>query len=214
MSFFKNQASDLWQMFSVMCDIVIHNNHDKSFTYIAGYPCSRVHLLQSTSGHRVTPQTQVTVVVLEYGRDFSGEGKNPFEENRAISDVAFAHRSNFLHPVFYHYNSLFDRVRYLARPSGWILPLPDEMMHLVEDFLTKFKAPQTHSQQLRRFFEKIVGGLDLRAFYAEECFQLYMTSSKPISCNLSSVTENEDLSSVMIDFPSQFRLKKDENYMF
>ena len=40
---------------------------------------------------------------MEYGPDFSGPDKDTLRIDRATGDPLEAHRSNFLHPVFYFY---------------------------------------------------------------------------------------------------------------
>lgn len=52
------------------------------------------------------------VLDFEYGRNFSGPGKDTFAINRAVGEASEAHRSNFLHPVFYYFKTL---------PSGFKL---------------------------------------------------------------------------------------------
>lgn len=52
------------------------------------------------------PASPMIVLVLEYGANFSGPGKDIFRLNRATGEPAFAFQSNFLHPVFYYYSQL------------------------------------------------------------------------------------------------------------
>ena len=53
-----------------------------------------------------TPVGRIIVLLLEYGKDFSGPGKDIFRGDRATGQPEEAHRSNFLHPVFYYYQRL------------------------------------------------------------------------------------------------------------
>ena len=53
-----------------------------------------------------SPVENVLVVVFEYGKEFSGPGKDTFSVDRATGDPSEAHTSNFLHPVFYYYKKL------------------------------------------------------------------------------------------------------------
>ena len=62
--------------------------------------------LHLTTGHRVGRHQSVLVVLMEYGSDFSGPEKDTFRPDRATGDPFEAHRSNFLHPVFYFYQHL------------------------------------------------------------------------------------------------------------
>lgn len=51
------------------------------------------------------------------------------------------------------------------RPFGWPLPRPVAIHHMVEDFLTEWDQPISHSQPLRRFLEHCLQ-MDLRTFFA------------------------------------------------
>lgn len=84
--------------------------------------------------------------------------KDVLRVDRAIGDPEYADRSNFLHPVFYHYKeppnpgSNTPLILYLLSPlfpllnhnhllpeSVWVsgsLPHPNLYHHIVEDFLT------------------------------------------------------------------------------
>ena len=63
-----------------------------------------------------------------------------------------------------------------------ILPRPDRVHHMVEDFLTHWNAPSSHILPLRRFFETVLH-MDLRQFYAEDCIEIALTHlTLPIFC--------------------------------
>jgi len=62
-----------------------------------------LHELPERTGHNATG---VIVVVLEYGANFYGPGKDVFRLDRAVGEAEDAHMSNFLHPVFYYYETL------------------------------------------------------------------------------------------------------------
>ncbi|XP_020627946.1 FAD-dependent oxidoreductase domain-containing protein 2-like [Orbicella faveolata] len=63
-----------------------------------------------------------------------------------------------------------------------VLPRPDRIHHIVEDFLTLWNAPKAHILPLRRFMENVVDS-DLRSFFASSCFKIIMTrKSAPIKC--------------------------------
>lgn len=66
------------------------------------------------------------------------------------------------------------------RPVGWPLPRPGAVHHMVEDFLTEWNQPISHSQPLRRFLEHCLQ-TDLRAFYAGQ-YVLY-TNVRHLSAN-------------------------------
>lgn len=63
-----------------------------------------------------------------------------------------------------------------------LLPRPDWMHHIVEDFLTNWDAPMSHVLPLRRFLE-IAMGQDIRQYFAEDCFKIAMTHDNvPLQC--------------------------------
>ena len=62
-----------------------------------------LHNLYKHTGHNAS---RVIVVNFEYGKDFGGPGKDIFFTSRATGEPAEAHKSNFLHPVFYYYSRL------------------------------------------------------------------------------------------------------------
>lgn len=116
------------------------------------------------------------VMNMEYGKGFSGPGKDIFRSDRATGEPADAHTSNFLHPVFYFY----------AEPPAELergaLPRPDRLHHVVEDFLTSWDGQTSHILPLRRFLEYITDS-DLRTFFAQSCFKMLMThTTVPRSC--------------------------------
>lgn len=59
--------------------------------------------LEQHTGHNAN---RLIVLIMQYGRDFSGPGNDVFRINRATGEPADAHNSNFLHPVFYYYEKL------------------------------------------------------------------------------------------------------------
>ena len=67
------------------------------------YPIELLHELPERTGREVG---KIIVFVLEYGPHFSGPGKDIFRLDRATGEPGEAHKSNFLHPVFYYYKSL------------------------------------------------------------------------------------------------------------
>ena len=89
------------------------------------------------------------VLSLEYGKHFSGPGSDPFNSNRATGQASEAHESNFLHPVLYFYEQLPKQVDMLATSGDDVLPQPDRIHHVVEDFLTDFSTPHSHLLPIR-----------------------------------------------------------------
>ncbi|RXN20068.1 FAD-dependent oxidoreductase domain-containing 2 [Labeo rohita] len=141
--------------------------------YLEEFPLQALPQLSALSGRPVSDHG-LLVLVMQYGlnrTDTLGPG-------RAESEWTKAWRSNFLHPVLYYYNTLPTEKDMRQRPVGWPLPRPEAVHHMVEDFLTEWDQPISHSQPLRRFLEHCLQ-TDLRAFYAESCFLLSLTSRTP-----------------------------------
>lgn len=174
-----NEAAGIYQMFQILGDIMILNKERTEVTYIEEYPLKMLHALEECSG---IPAEEIIVVVFQYGANFSGPGKDVFREDRAIGDPEKAHKSNFLHPVYYHYKTLptGEQMEHL-RPKE-VLPRPTNIHHMVEDFLTMWDTPVSHVQPLRRFFENVTGR-DLRQFFAQTCAKfLLIYTSLPMFC--------------------------------
>ena len=57
---------------------------------------------ESVTGY---PLQRCIVMVMEYGGGYSGPGKDVFNPGRATAFANRAHKSNFLHPVLYYYDS-------------------------------------------------------------------------------------------------------------
>jgi len=74
-----------------------------TFKYLEDFPINLLHELPERTGHDVS---DLIVIVLEYGANFTGPGKDVFRLDRAVGDAENAHMSNFLHPVFYYYKAL------------------------------------------------------------------------------------------------------------
>lgn len=120
------------------------------------------------------------VLNMEYGKDFSGAGKDTFKSDRATGEPGEAHKSNFLHPVIYFYKE--PPTALPKETKEVVLPRPDRLHHMVEDFLTQWTAPNSHILPLRRFIENVVQS-DLRSFFASTCFKIMMTQkTAPINC--------------------------------
>lgn len=71
--------------------------------YLQEFP---INLLQDLPNHTGIEGGAVLVIAMEYGRNFSGPGKDTFRSDRAIGEPSEAHLSNFLHPVLYFYKSI------------------------------------------------------------------------------------------------------------
>lgn len=162
-----NEASGIYQMFGTLVDIIIYLDSGKAF-YIEEFPAQLLDKLESCSGLTNGP---TLVISMEYGKTFSGAGKDTFHEDRANLDPAMAHTSNFLHPVLYYYRQPVQ-----ALGKNYSLPKPDRIHHIVEDFLTKWTGQTTHLIPVRRFLEHIKAE-DMRNFFAQSCFKLAMTHS-------------------------------------
>ncbi|XP_057310972.1 FAD-dependent oxidoreductase domain-containing protein 2-like [Hydractinia symbiolongicarpus] len=162
-----NEASGIYQMLSALSDVIIFRD-DNKFEYLEEVPIGMMKNFQRNTGHVFS---RGIVVNLEYGKNFSGPGSDPFKSERATGDAKYAHQSNFLHPVLYYYNNGIPRF-------NRELPRPARLHHMVEDFLTEWKAPVAHILPLRWFLEYCTGH-DMRKFYAESCFEYAMTCAEP-----------------------------------
>jgi len=170
-----NEASGPYQMFQYLSDIIIFRNDHTSFELLEEFPVELLHELPQHTGHEVN---DMIVILLEYGTDFSGPGNDVFNLERATGDPSDAHRSNFLHPVFYYYRTLPTYEDMQQRGRKKFLPKPDAIHHIVEDFLTSWDAATSHILPLRRFLESILQH-DSRQFFAENCFQMALMHQKP-----------------------------------
>jgi hypothetical protein len=174
-----NEASGTYQMFGVLTDVIILHRNTMEYEYLEEFPVQLLPDLPSVSGRNAS---QIIVVSMEYGKDFSGPGKDIFGPQRATSEPALAHLSNFLHPVLYHYSALPTADAMASMGPKDILPVPDHLHHIVEDFLTDWTAPVSHILLLRRFLESCLG-VDLRYYFDSTCFHLAMTHDAfPIYC--------------------------------
>ncbi|XP_066563495.1 FAD-dependent oxidoreductase domain-containing protein 2 isoform X2 [Amia ocellicauda] len=170
-----NEASGPYQMFGMLGDIILLQGD--SFQYLEEFPLQALAQLTALTGRAVGPGG-LLVLVMEYGHSLT----DSLGQNRSITDWALAWKSNFLHPVLYYYNTLPSERDMRLRPPGWPLPRPQALHHIVEDFLTEWEGPVSHSQPLRRFLEHCLTS-DLRTFYAESCFRFALTSRwPPLSC--------------------------------
>lgn len=75
----------------------------RRFEYLEDFPVHLLARLEAVTGRDAGP---LVVVLMEYGPDFSGPDKDTFRVDRATGDPLEAHRSNFLHPVFYYFRRL------------------------------------------------------------------------------------------------------------
>ncbi len=83
----------------------------QSFEYYEEFP---INLLSNFTQHSGVEVSEVIVVLLEYGANFSGPGKDIFRSDRATGEPSEAHQSNFLHPVFYYYKKLPSGKQFLC----------------------------------------------------------------------------------------------------
>ncbi|XP_024056333.1 FAD-dependent oxidoreductase domain-containing protein 2 [Terrapene carolina triunguis] len=170
-----NEASGLYQMFSVLGDIILLRENAMAFEYLEEYPVGILAELELHTGRKA--HNGLFVVIMEYGKNFSGADKDVFYYNRAVGEAQHAWQSNFLHPVIYYYKRLPTVREMRLRPPDWPLPRPDAVHHIVEDFLTDWTAPNAHILPLRRFLENCLD-TDLRSFFAESCFLFALTHQK------------------------------------
>uniref|UniRef100_A0A8C3WDV8 FAD-dependent oxidoreductase domain-containing protein 2 n=1 Tax=Catagonus wagneri TaxID=51154 RepID=A0A8C3WDV8_9CETA len=170
-----NEASGLYQMFSVLADVVLMKENATAFEYLEEFPMQMLAQLETITGRKA--RHGLFVVNMEYGRNFSGPDKDVFYYDRSVGYTEDAWLSNFLHPVIYYYRHLPTEQEVRFRPADWPLPRPAAIHHVVEDFLTDWTAPVGHILPLRRFLENCLD-MDLRSFYAESCFLFALTRQK------------------------------------
>ncbi|XP_074864570.1 FAD-dependent oxidoreductase domain-containing protein 2 isoform X2 [Carettochelys insculpta] len=170
-----NEASGLYQMFSVLGDIILLRENATTFEYLEEYPVGILAELELHTGRKT--HNGLFVIIMEYGKNFSGADKDVFYYNRAVGEAQHAWQSNFLHPVIYYYKQLPTEREMRLCPPDWPLPRPDAIHHIVEDFLTDWTAPNAHILPLRRFLENCLD-TDLRGFFAESCFLFALTRQK------------------------------------
>uniref|UniRef100_X1ZGH7 FAD-dependent oxidoreductase domain-containing protein 2 n=1 Tax=Capitella teleta TaxID=283909 RepID=X1ZGH7_CAPTE len=174
-----NEASGIYQMFTVLADVISIRDDGETFQYFEEYPTS---LLPDFTNHTGTPLNRHFVVLLQYGSSYSGPGKDVFRKGRATGQADQAHRSNFLHPVIYYYDHPLSGTEMSSRPEGWHLPRPQRIHHIVEDFLTTWLSTQAHFLPLRRFFEQCLQ-TDLRSFDRLDCLYFSFTRNQlPVTC--------------------------------
>ncbi|KAM7114271.1 FAD-dependent oxidoreductase domain-containing protein 2 isoform 2-T2 [Molossus nigricans] len=170
-----NEASGLYQMFSVLADVVLLKENATAFEYLEEFPMQMLAQLETVTGRKA--RHGLFVINMEYGKNFSGPDKDVFYYDRSVGHTEDAWQSNFLHPVIYYYRHLPTEQEVRFRPADWPLPRPTAIHHIVEDFLTDWTAPVNHILPLRRFLENCLD-TDLRSFYAESCFLFALTRQK------------------------------------
>lgn len=154
-------------------------SNGENFEVFQEFPLKLLAQFNNVTGHQVD---SVIVLSLEYGADFSGPANDVFRPNRATGEPSEAHESNFLHPVFYYYKQLPSQLQIDVLENKEILPRPDRVHHIVEDFLTLWDGAVSHVLPLRRFLEYCIDS-DLRNFFSEECLLYSLTSQRaPLSC--------------------------------
>lgn len=120
----------------------------------------------------------------EYGKNFSGPGKDVFSLDRAVTMPKYAHKSNFLHPVLYSFTKLPTQTFELNPQDkiAFYLSQSDKKLHLAEDYLSLWNLPLSHQLFLRRFLEEVMQK-DLRKFKRADCMHLQAAfGSFPILC--------------------------------
>ncbi|XP_045607554.2 FAD-dependent oxidoreductase domain-containing protein 2 isoform X2 [Procambarus clarkii] len=170
-----NEASATYQMFGVLADIILLRDGGQNFEILKEFPVHLLARLEELTGREAG---EVIVVLMEYGPDFSGPDKDTFRADRATGDPLEAHRSNFLHPVFYYYRKLPTESDMMKKWGKMPLPRPTRVHHVLEDFLTVWTAQQSHILPLRRFLE-FVTRRDMRHHYAHSCLSYALTNGTP-----------------------------------
>ncbi|KAL8620878.1 hypothetical protein ACOMHN_047049 [Nucella lapillus] len=184
-----NEASGTYQMFQVLGDIVVFSEDGLTFDLYEEFPINLLHDFTKHTGH---PASRIVALVMEYGHDFSGPGKDIFRYDRATGEASEAHTSNFLHPVLYYYKSVPTEEQMKKRSKKEVLPRPNAIHHIVEDFLTAWDGPESHVSPLRRFMEHVTHA-DLRMRFAQPCFLEAMTHGQPSPACVSGYMQGQGL---------------------
>ncbi|KAK8401483.1 hypothetical protein O3P69_001008 [Scylla paramamosain] len=178
-----NEASGPYQMFGELADVVLLRDGKTRFELLEEFP---VHLLAQLEDLTGREAGEVVVMLMEYGPDFSGPEKDTFRMDRSTGDPLEAHRSNFLHPVLYYYKRVPTEAEMMMKWDKTILPKPERIHHVLEDFLTLWTSQQSHILPLRRFLEYVTGN-DLRHHYAHTCLSHALTNGlAPQMCGWES----------------------------
>lgn len=75
-----------------------------AFEYLEELPVQMLAQLETITGRRA--RHGLFVIIMEYGRNFSGPDKDVFFHDRSVGHTEDAWQSNFLHPVIYYYRHL------------------------------------------------------------------------------------------------------------
>lgn len=104
-----NEASATYQMFGVLGDILLIDDVKQEVVALQEVPIRLLPQLDKRTGHSLVEKygtgQRMIVMLFEYGKGFSGAGKDIFRPSRATAEPSEGHTSNFLHPVFYYYQS-------------------------------------------------------------------------------------------------------------
>ncbi|KAK2189228.1 hypothetical protein NP493_113g04057 [Ridgeia piscesae] len=174
-----NEGSGFYQMFGMLGDVMAIRSSGEEIEYLEEVPVNLLDRLSEITGHSYD---EVIVLILQYGANYSGPDKDVFRSDRATAQPEISYKSNFLHPVFFHYRHLPTAEQMSSKTKYEILPRPDHMHHIVEDFLTLWDAPSSHHLPLRRYLETVLDR-DLRTFYASDCFEMAMLHQMvPLYC--------------------------------
>ncbi|KAK3598860.1 hypothetical protein CHS0354_008608 [Potamilus streckersoni] len=174
-----NEASGIYQMVSVLADIVIFKKNNTEFDYLEEFPLNLLHELPARTGHEAE---NVLVVNMQYGEDFSIPGSDIFTFYKPSLNSSDAHNSNFLHPCLYYFDTLPTEEDMKYKEEKKHLPTPKAIHHIMEDFLTTWDAPISHVLPLRRFLENIFD-TDMRDFHWETCMEYALTrTTVPLTC--------------------------------
>jgi hypothetical protein len=188
-----NEASGLYQMFGVLADVALIRD-DYTAVYLEDVPIGTIPYGEEYTGHE---WSSFILINFEYGKDFSGPGKDTLR-GKVERYSERANRSNFLHPVLYHFKNVSSM--YADDISGNIFGA-DTVYHVLEDFLTNWHARQSHVLPMRRFVESIFQQ-DLRQFSSETCFKFlfHYGNYLPLSCKEHLQALFKNIASIPFEF--------------
>jgi hypothetical protein len=113
-----------------------------------------------------------------------------FHLDRVTSIPKFADKSNFLHPVLYHFKAVPNLKEFKQESlspkdrSKAILDQAIKQHHVLEDFLTLWTTTDMHQLHFRRFIESVLN-TNLKYYSSNDCLRFHSVyGSFPINCQI------------------------------
>ncbi|EDV20872.1 expressed hypothetical protein [Trichoplax adhaerens] len=178
-----NQASGLYQMFGKLVDIIIIG-HNHSHQYLEEVPVGIIPELKTETGRDI--KNGFITLTFEYGKEFSGKGKDTLGPENYNHTAKTAHRSGNIHPIIRYYKNFIK-----SKKDEASIPPANKEHHVLEDFLTDWSVYNHHGHYINLFIQSILQ-TDLRHFYVKSCFELSMTfKTLPTSCDRTVIERSK-----------------------